>query len=165
MEDIDLKNFVIDGIELDVYDTISKLRFLTKIEESEKVNILSHSVVSDTFFNNIIRSLNSFFVFNDSREVTLNFIKHTTDDAIKITERCFEERGTLHRRIGIIVLDSLKEIKSGSGIKSLMKTYKSDNMFIAKLETFLEILKAKITDIESRIEPPLWYTNLWNFSS
>lgn len=153
MEEIDLENFVIDGVELNVYDTISKLSFLSKIRENEKVNVSSLFTVSDTRFNNVVRNLKSIFTFNESRGTTLNFIKGCTEDALKIAERCFAERGsTLHRRIGVIVLTSLKEIKSGHGIKSLMQTYKSDNMFISELETFQKILQAKIADIEVQME-------------
>jgi hypothetical protein len=135
---IQFKNFVIDNSDVTVYDIISKLLFLSKIKEGEKINTEDFYVEETSWFTTLRRT----FFRNQSRTKTLEFIKNLTDSALDIASKCSSSNVDLHRNIGNYIIDSLEQSKTG--LLNLTKTYEDDRMFVSKMQTLIGILDEKI---------------------
>lgn len=135
---IQFKNFVIDNSDVTVYDIISKLLFLSKIKEGEKINTEDFYVEETSWFTTLRRT----FFRNQSRSKTLEFIKNLTDSALDIASKCSSSNVDLHRNIGNYIIDSLEQSKTG--LLNLTKTYEDDRMFVSKMQTLIGILDEKI---------------------
>jgi hypothetical protein len=138
------QSVTIDGINFNAHDIISKLKFISKIEKSEKV--ASHSstpyVVADTTWTSILRT---FGYSGGSKKDTLDFIKGTTDQALDLVKRCFAMKDQFYVRIAHLIITSLKE--ADSGIQNLIHTYRNYRLFVSEIETFRKILDVKINSI------------------
>jgi methanogenic corrinoid protein MtbC1 len=131
---------VIDHSDKTVDDILSKLLFLSKLKEGEKINTYDFCIEDNSWWTTLRRT-----IFRDqSREKTLEFIRSLIDSALETSSKCFESQDELHRNIGNLIIETLEQ--SRIGITNLIKTYETDRMFVSKLETLLGILKEK-TDI------------------
>ena len=137
-------NFVIDQSDKTVDDILSKLAFLSKLKEGEKINTYDFCVEDNSWWTAIRRT-----IFRDqSREKTLKFIRDLIDSALDTATKCFESQDEFHKNIGDLIIETLEE--SRKGIATLIKTYEDDQMFVSRLETFLKILKEKIDIIKAK---------------
>jgi hypothetical protein len=137
--------FAIDGTDVNVHAIISKLKFISKLEAGEKVasdGKATLSVIPDTKWYNILRT---FGYGSGSKESTLEFIKHTTDNALEIAKKCFSSQDLFHHRIAHLIVASLKE--ADIGIQNISQTYESDRWFVSKMDTFRQLLDAKINSL------------------
>jgi hypothetical protein len=143
MDENILRNFAIDGSDLNVQDIVSKLRFISKLKPGEKLNVATLTITGGRWFD-----LHRFRNESESRDKTLEFIKKVVDDALEITSRCFINRSKFAHYIGRMILESLQESKEG--IHSLEKTYEADRMFVSRIEAFERIMNAKIDGINEQ---------------
>jgi|WetSurMetagenome_2_1015567.scaffolds.fasta_scaffold291289_1 hypothetical protein len=143
MDENILRNFAIDGSDLNVQDIVSKLRFISKLKPCEKLNVATLTITGGRWFD-----LHRFRNESESRDKTLEFIKKVVDDALEITSRCFINRSKFAHYIGRMILESLQESKDG--IHSLEKTYEVDRMFVSRIEAFERIMNAKIDGINEQ---------------
>jgi hypothetical protein len=138
--------FTIDGKSINVQDIISKLKFISKIEEGEKMvsEGVSHppDIVPDTRWNNFLRTVR---YASGSKKDTLNFIRDTSNCSLEIARRCFASKDQYHNRIAHLIIESLKEIDVG--IQNIIKTNSKHRWFVAEVETFRQILDAKINSL------------------
>lgn len=138
--------FTIDGNIVNAHDIISKLKFISKIEVGEKISsgksVSSPTIISDTRWYNFLRT----FGYNGgSKKDTLQFIKNTTDSALEIAKKCFASHDPFHNRIAHLIIESLKE--ADVGIQNIINTYSDQRWFVSEVETFRQILEAKINAI------------------
>lgn len=137
------KDFNIGGKTYDVQQLLSKLRFLSKIKKNEKLQVDGLSVVKDTWITSVLRT---FFYTAECREKALAFIKDTCNGALITIEVFFTSNNPFHREIGNMIVSTLNEAQAG--IITYVETYKDDRMFISDVESFLNILRARINNLE-----------------
>jgi len=150
--------------DLRVQDILSKLRFLSKIERHEKLDVSSLSLITDTWYNNLYRfakwaaatvaESQGFSWCNiESRKASLEFIYQTTEEALNLARELFtkDASATLNYSLGSMIIATLRELDTG--IQGLKKTYESDRMFISRIEAFQEILNAQINEVSALAKP------------
>jgi len=145
MSSYQFHNFVIDQSDKNVDDILSKLLFLSKLKEGEKINTCDFCIEDNSWWTTLRRT-----IFRDqSREKNLEFIRSLIDSALETAKKCFESNDELHRNIGNLIVDALEQ--SRTGIFNLTKTYEADRMFVSKLETLLGILKEKVDILKIKV--------------
>jgi hypothetical protein len=142
-------------IDPKVQGVISKLKFLSKIDKKEKLDVESLSLVADSFYNNLYRTVKSLaasqgFIWktSESRNTSLSFIKTTAAEALELAKDLYNVSpdNTFQLSLGQMIVSTLEELKPG--IDSLKKTYASDRMFASEIETFEDVLKAQILELK-----------------
>lgn len=135
-------------------DILSKLKFISKIQEGEKINVKHLYVQQDGFLTKLSRT----FYNLDNRCNTLNFIENTINRSFEIISLYIISDKLSDRKISYIIVKDLENAKAG--ILNLMKTYVNDNMFISRMETLLDNINSKIFEIYSKIpDSELMYFN------
>lgn len=126
-------------------DILSKLKFISKIQEGEKINVKHLYVQQDGFLTKLSRT----FYNLDNRCNTLNFIENTINRSFEIISLYIISDKLSDRKISYIIVKDLENAKAG--ISNLMKTYINDNMFISRMETLLDNINSKTFEIYSKI--------------
>lgn len=108
-------------------DLISKLIFLSKLQEGEKIDTQTLSVTSDGWFTTLWRT---FIRTSESRDKTFEFIRFTVSRALE-TIKQLPVKSILRNQL----ITSTQ--RSFNGIRKLKVTYRNDRMFSSRLETFI----------------------------
>lgn len=145
----------------EVQDVVSKLKFLSKLQPGEKLQVNGLSVVENSWFGKIYRHLTSkgktAKEILESREISLTFISELCESALKLALSVVDKDGTCQQEIWHMTISNLKEFQPG--IKNLMVSYETDRLFVAKVDTFISILNAKIKELEELREKALFGEN------
>jgi len=139
------KSFIIDGSERSVQDTISKLRFIAKIEEGDIVDVHSLTLSKTSYSTSFYRTV---FTREESREHTLDFFRKTLHNAFELAEACSKERKDKPQFFDdmiYLILLSIKESKTG--ILSHAKTYSQDKMHSSKIEALMMSVNTRLKDL------------------
>jgi hypothetical protein len=138
----------------EVQDVVSKLKFLSKLQPGEKIQVNSLSIIENGWFWKVYRHFTSKGKTEkdilESREISLNSISELCEIALKLALDVVDKEGTCHQEVWTMVLSSLKEFQPG--IRNLMVSYEGDRLFISKVDTFISILNAKIKELEEMRE-------------
>jgi hypothetical protein len=106
------------NINLDSHkDILSKLKFISKIQEGEKINVKYLYVQQDGFMTKLSRT----FYNLDNRGNTLNFVENTVKRSFEIIKLYINSDKLSERTICYNIIKDLEISKSG--ILNLMKTY------------------------------------------
>lgn len=142
-----IRNFTIDGKDRDVQELLSKLRFLSKIQKGEKLQIVAKLSLVDggSWYNAFIRTVGG---GKESREHAFEFIQRVCEEGLEVASFFFATTDSFQHEVGMMIINALKE--SQNGIKNHMDTYKLDRMFGSKVETFINLLNAKLVDLENK---------------
>lgn len=120
-------------------DVIKKLKFISKIEVGERINVSSVSTASDSWFGSLYRSF-----FKESRGKTFQFLSEVIDrsfeliilyqDSVKISDRitCAQ------------ILDDL--LSSIKGLKNVQQTYHEDRNFYCDVDTLIGSIFARLAE-------------------
>lgn len=136
----------------EIQEVIGKLRFLSKIKKGERLNVEGLSVVGATWYDKLWRAWNTMGErdigqVKESREKSLEFIKELYETSLRLAKTIIEEGSSYYTDLWNMLLKSMKDAQPG--ILNLMSYYESDRLYIAKAETFVDILNAKIHDLEA----------------
>lgn len=138
----------------DVQDVVSKLKFLSKLQPGEKLQVNGLSIVENSWFGKIYRHLTSkgktAKEILESREISLTFINELCELALKIAFSVVDKDGRCQHEVWVMILSSLKEFQPG--VRNLMISYETDRLFVSKVETFIDLLNAKIKELEEARE-------------
>lgn len=147
-----VRNFTVNGKPRDIQLLISKLKFISKIQKGEKVNVSKLTLEENGWLVALLRTTLNVMVNEkpETRENSLEFIQSVSNEAIECIEFFLKQENRFHKDIGDILLVSLKEIKIG--VSSQIDTYHKHQMFISKVDTFLKVLDVKLKDLEHRKE-------------
>jgi len=137
-----IKHFVVNGDEKSVQDTLSRLKFIAKVKEGEKLDIESQTVQDNSYIVNVIRT----FFRNESRNRTITFIRTTYGEAFELIEGYLKNESLFAKNLTELILKSIND--SQVGLENLAKTYEDDRMFVAKIETIIDTINAKLIDFE-----------------
>lgn len=116
----------------DYKDTITKLKFIGKIQSGEKINTKHYmAIVNNDWWTSVLRTFYNF----ESRGNTINFINDTIKNAISLIEQIKTTNDTDQTVLCNIYKDLAQAIE---GIENLKKTYSTDKIVVSSLETLIE---------------------------
>ena len=125
-------------------ETISRLKFIGKIEINDKIDLKNMSITHDGLITQISRT-----VFQDNRGKTLVFIQDTINKAFEII-KCYEKSNKNSDKIMCMnVMNDLKGIRGG--LRNLKETYVSDIKFCCDIDVLLEMIEAKLSETDMEI--------------
>ena len=133
-------------------ETISRLKFIGKIQINDKIDLKNMSISPDGIFTQLSRT-----VFQDNRNKTLVFLQDTINKAFEIL-KCYERSKKNSDKIMCMnVISDLKNCKAG--LINLKETYNMDIKFCCDIDVLLEMIEAKLceTDMETflSLTPPM----------
>jgi hypothetical protein len=143
-------------------ETISRLKFIGRIQIGDKVNLKDMYIQPDGLFTQIYRTINQ-----DNRSKTLIFVQDTINKTFEIL-RCYDNSSKSSDKL--MCLNLVNDLKnSKNGIINLKETYNNDIKFTCDLDTLLEIIEAKLSEIDvlkfSPVNTPINTTFNTPFSS
>ena len=133
-------------------ETISRLKFIGKIQIGDKVNLKSMYIQPDGLITQLLRSINQ-----DNRSKTLIFLQDTISKTFEIL-KCYEASKKYSDQIMCAnIISDLQNSKSG--LNNLKETYTQDVKFVCDLDTLLQTIDAKlegecVDDIGKSLPPP-----------
>ncbi len=135
-------HFEMDG---NITDTISKLKFIGLIQKGEKINVRSMYVQPA---NTIMTRISRTFITTDNRNNTYNFIEGVINRSFEIITISLTKDPikSIDKRLVKNLLHDLS--KSITGIKNLRDTYAYDSMFCCRLDTMVESIESRLSDIQ-----------------
>lgn len=135
----------------DYKDTITKLKFIGKIQSGEKINTKYYmAIVNNDWWTSVLRTFYNF----ESRGCTLNFLNETIRNALVLIEDIkkkpdLDEDQTMLHHIYINLAQAI------DGIENLKKTYSNDKIVVASLETIIEQVELHFKMNKVVIKSPL----------
>lgn len=132
----------------DYKDTITKLKFIGKIQSGEKINTKHYmAIVNNDWWTSILRTFYNF----ESRGNTINFINDTIKTAISLIEQVQNQSEIDQAILSNIYKDLALSIE---GIENLKKTYINDKIVVASLETLIENIEIYLKTNNVTIKKP-----------
>jgi len=122
-------------------DVITKLKFLSKIQAGEKINVEELRLEKD----GVILSAKRKLWRVDSRENSERFIREVIGSGLEEISKL----GGSKREESIrgVLLTGVRE--SLKGIRGLKGTYNEDTYFCCGIDTYIELIEAKLLELES----------------
>jgi len=125
-------------------ETISRLKFIGKIQIGEKIDLKNMHLQSDGLFTQITRTINQ-----ENRNKSLTFLQDTINKAFEIL-KCYEFSGTNTDKV--MCLNIISDLKnSRSGLLNLKETYSFDIKYCCDLDVLLQMIDAKLCEIDGKI--------------
>jgi len=125
-------------------ETISRLKFIGKIEINDKIDLKNMCIAHDGLYTQLTRT-----VFQDNRSKTLVFIQDTISKSFEIL-RCYEKSNKNHEKL--MCLNVINDLKtSRAGLKNLKETYIADIKFCCDMDVLLEMIDAKLSELDMEI--------------
>ena len=124
-------------------DILSRLKFIGKIQPSEKINVKYLHVQHDSWITGILRTLFA----QDNRNNALLFFRTTLDKSFEIieTNKIKHEKCTM-------ILNIIKDIENSLiGISNFKETYKTDLMFCCQIDTLVQNIKIRLDEAKQII--------------
>ena len=122
-------------------EVISRLKFICKLQKGEKINVKYMFVQPEGIATRLSRTL----IHQDNRNNTLNFLRSTITRTFEIISSYSSSNKESHRHICLHVIKDLQESKTG--LINLKDTYISDIKFTCDIDTLLQEIDAKLTEI------------------
>jgi hypothetical protein len=118
-------------------ETISRLKFIGRIQIGDKVNLKSMYIQPDGLITQLLRSINQ-----DNRSKTLIFLQDTISKTFEIL-KCYE--GSTRLSDQIMCANLISDLRnSKNGLNNLKETYNLDVKFVCDLDTLLQTIDAKL---------------------
>jgi hypothetical protein len=118
-------------------ETISRLKFIGKIQIGDKVNLKSMYIQPDGLITQLFRSINQ-----DNRSKTLIFLQDTITKTFEIL-KFYEKSAKASDQI--MCTNLIVDLKnSKNGLNNLKETYTMDVKFVCDLDTLLQTIDAKL---------------------
>lgn len=143
-----IRNFITDNNEHGTQNIISKLKFIAKLKENEKIDLQSLQVITADYWPS--RLYRTFIARGESREHTLEFIKEIIGEAFDLCTRYMTIKQEFYQHVCNSLVLALQESKIG--LKNLCKTYKDDRMFTSQIESLITTLDVKTSDLTKHFD-------------
>jgi hypothetical protein len=136
---MDIKGFGISGQQSSVESIVTKLKFISRLKEGDKIDIRTMTVVKNDYISRLSRHMSGC-----RRDDSLQFIRDTINSAIELAQYYFSVsvNNPFNQDVGKLIIENIK--KSYDGIKNQMKTYADDSNFVSDLETVIETTNIKL---------------------
>lgn len=138
------KNTDYINMDMDTHkDISSKLKFIAKIRQGEKINVRHMYVQQDGVLTKMSRT----FYYVDNRYNALNFIEATLRRGFEVIALHAQHSDTSEydRQICENILKDIEASKEG--MVNLKETYIEDCMFCCKIDAFIQDIDARLQDI------------------
>ena len=128
-------------------ETISRLKFIGKIQIGEKVNLKYMYIQNDGLITQLYRIL-----FQESRVKTLTFLQDTINKSFEIL-KCYHN--TKKKSDKIMCINLIQDLRnSKAGLLNLKETYIQDIKFCCDIDTLLQLIDAKLAESPLSLLPP-----------
>ena len=124
-------------------EILTKLKFLSKVDKGEKINIKEMSLQNESFFTKLSRT----FWNVDNRNNTMNFIQNTITSAFNLTILLLKSDNIGDRQICHTIIEDI--IQSKKGISTLKSTYADDTYFCCGIDTYIQMIDAHISELKN----------------
>lgn len=133
--------------ELLTQDIVSKLKFISKIQPHQLIDLKSFSIMEQSISTSLYRTC--IRMGTENRENVLLFFINTVNSSLELIYKLFSYNQEYHTNIALMIFSSLD--KARNGIINFKKTYIEDIMFCAKIETLLETLDIKYNNLKNML--------------
>ena len=125
-------------------DTISKLKFISKVSKGDKINSKELMLQSDGIVTKISRS-----VYNvDNRQNALTFIQNTINSGFNYLNNYAKSEKSGERLLAKNLYNDLHSAKNG--ISNLRTTYSDDIMFCCTLDTYFQSIDVRLLEFKEQ---------------
>lgn len=132
-----------DEEEKIIQELISRLKFISKIQTNQIVDLKSFSVMQPSLSTSLYRTC--IRMGSESREEVLLFFCNTINSSIDYATKYSKVKDKYHEMVCHLILNALEQSKSG--ILNYKKTYAKDIMYCSKIETLLETFQVKFRNL------------------
>jgi hypothetical protein len=115
----------------------SKLKFIAKLSPGQKISVKAQCIQSNSYLTSIVRYLSG-----ENRDNVYKFIVDLIQDAFSILESFSCSSNEYDLRVCKNMIIDLINLKPG--LENLIKTYKKDHKYVAKVEVIIENLEVRI---------------------
>lgn len=122
-------------------DIIPKLKFISRLNKGDKINVKNMYIQPNNFINKISRS----FIHIDDRTNTLMFINNTIKKGFDLFLQHIDSNNPFDNILCQNILCDLKN--SINGLLNLKETYDDDVMFVCKIDSLIEEIDARLAEI------------------
>ena len=130
-------------------ETISRIKFIGKIQIGEKVNLKYMSMQNDGFYTQLSR-----IIFQENRGKTLTFLQDTISKTFEII-KCYQKSKKKYDQI--MCMNLVQDLRNSRvGFSNLKETYNHDIKFCCDIDTILQLIDAKLTESDLPIPPPIF---------
>jgi len=141
-----LKSFIIDGSETSVQNIVSKLKFLAKYPKNMKLDVATLTLQEDNLITSLYRTL---IARSESRNQTLSFFAEIIGEGFDLASNYLKRDDCFCKDVGEMIITAIQESKAG--LLNLAEKYKTDRMFVSKVETLMSTLDTKIKDLQRQV--------------
>jgi len=124
-------------------EILTHLKFISTFQPGEKINVASLHIESNTIITPIKRMF-----MGESRDTTLQFINNTIDRSFEIIQSLSYSESISEKILCTSIITDL--IKCVTGLKNIQKTYKEDKLFGCTIDTMIDTIQAKCTELKLR---------------
>jgi hypothetical protein len=133
-------------------NTITRLKFLGKVNKGEKINVREMTLQSEGYVTALSRSV----WYVDNRNNTVSFIQNTIQAAFNLVQLLSKNSGISDNELAKTIVRDISLAKIG--INNLKTTYSEDTFFCCSVDTYVETMNARLLDIKSKL-PKLFTDN------
>ncbi len=128
-------------------EVLSRLKFISKIQTGEKINLRYMYIQNDGLITQFFRTL-----FPDNRIKTFAFVTETINKSFEILKFYGTSTKLSEQIMCRNLIYDLKESKNG--LVNLKETYNLDLKFGCDIQTLLQMIDAKLLEYEYLALPP-----------
>ena len=124
-------------------DTISRLKFIGTFLPGEKVDVKNMRIEGTTLCTPLKR-----LFMGESRDTTYIFLNNTIERTYEIISSHCTSPNISDKLLCQNIINDL--VRSVAGLKNIQKTYKEDKLFQCNVETMIEKIQAKLTEVKTK---------------
>jgi hypothetical protein len=124
-------------------DIISRLKFISRINKGEKINVRYMYVQPDDILTKISRT----FYRTDNRRNTLMFIRETIDRSFEIINSYNKSEKESDKIFCEYMIIDIKDSKKG--INNFKDTYITDTYFCCQIDTIIQDIDTRLLEIKN----------------
>jgi len=124
-------------------DVIIRLKFIGTFQPNEKVDVRNLRIENNTLITPFKRML-----FGESRDTTYNFLNSTIERSFEIINAYIRTDKISEKIFCKNILNDM--VKAIQGLKNIQKTYRDDKLFYCNIETIIESIESKLSEIRER---------------
>lgn len=135
-------------------DIIPKLKFISRLNKGDKINVKNLYIQPNNFINKISRS----FIHIDDRTNTLIFVNNTIKKGFELFLHHIDSNNPFDNIVCQNILCDLKNCING--LLNLKETYCDDVMFVCKIDSLIEDIDARLAEISNKYKMSCTKENL-----
>ena len=124
-------------------DTITRLKFIGTFQQGEKIDVKNLKIESNNIFTPLKR-----LIQGESRDYTYSFLNTTIDRSFEIVSSYSHSEKISEKLFCKNILEDM--IKAIKGLQNIQKTYKDDKLFYCNIETIIENIHSKLSEIKEK---------------